>query len=334
MKTTIKDVAKEANVSVMTVSRVINKKEYIAPGTKEKVLKAIRKLHYRPNKVARSLVVRKTNFIGLIVPDIANPFFGNLAKGAEGLARKRGYSLILGDTEGKVENEKEYIEGMRGSMCEGIILVAPRIEDSLILELNDIIPLVLVDRSIASDKILQVWIDNAGGASQAVEHLIQLGHRRIGFLTGPQDVLNSFRRQEGYQRALEHHRIPFDPELIVIGDFYLETGYENFDTFFKVKPPPTAIFASNDLMALGLIQRAKEKGVDIPGDLSIVGFDDIFLASMVDPPLTTVRHPTVEMGIEAIGRFLDRLDDIENSPGKKPLDNRLIVRGSTKAIRE
>jgi len=333
MKSTIKDVAKEAHVSIMTVSRVINKKEYIASATREKVLKAVRKLHYRPNRVARSLVVQKTNFIGLIVPDIANPFFGDLAKGAERLAREKGYNLILGDTDGKVENEKEYIEAMRANMCDGIILVAPRIEDTVILELNDTIPLVLVDRSIKSDKILQVWIDNEGAACKAVEHLIELEHRRIGFLTGPKNVQNSLRREEGYKRALKKHGITFDPELVVIGDFYFKTGYEKFDTFFKLKPRPTAIFASNDLMALGLINRAKERGIDIPGDLSIVGFDDIFLASMIDPPLTTVLHPTVEMGIKAIDRFLNRLDDIEKEEEKSYLVNRLIIRGSTKSLR-
>lgn len=334
MKATIKDVAKEAGVSVMTVSRVINRREYIAPVTKEKVLRVVKKLNYMPNKVARSLVVKKTNFIGLLVPDIANPFFGDLVKGAEGIARKRGYGLILGDTEGKVENEKEYIEALHGSICDGIILVAPRIDDSLILELNEIIPIVLVDRSIDSDRILQVWIDNVDGAFQAVEHLIKLGHRRIGFLTGPQDVQNSFRREEGYRRALKKHQIPFDRDLVVIGDFYLETGQKKLDTFFSIKPRPTAIFASNDLMALGLMQRAKERGLKIPNDLSIVGFDDIFLASMTDPPLTTVCHPTVEMGIKAIGRFLDRLDDIEDSPLNTNLANYLIIRESTQSIIE
>ena len=332
MKATIKDVARVAHVSIMTVSRVINKKGYVAPSTKETVLKAIKKLHYTPNKVARSLVVKKTNFIGIIVPDISNPFFSNLVKGAERLAREKGYNLILGDTNGKVENEKEYIEGMRRNMCDGIILVAPRIEDSVILELNDIIPLVLVDRSIINGDILQVWIDNTEGAFQAVEHLIKLGHRRIGFLTGPQDVQNSHRREEGYKRALEYYQIPFDPNLVVIGDFYFETGYREFDTFFSLSPRPTAIFASNDLMALGLIKRAKELGIKVPDDLSIVGFDDIFLASMVDPPLTTVYHPTVEMGIEAIGRFLNRLDDIEGPEKRKYLKNRLIVRCSTKSL--
>ena len=318
----------------MTVSRVMNKREHIAPATKEKVLRIVKKLNYRPNKVARSLVGKKTNFIGLLVPDIANPFFGELVKGADGLARKRGYSLILGDTEGKVENEKEYIEALHGSMCDGIILVAPRIDDSLILELNEIIPLVLVDRSIDSDRILQVWIDNADGAFQAVEHLIKLGHRRIGFLTGPQNVQNSFRREEGYRRALEKNQIPFDRELVVIGDFYLETGHKKLDIFLSIKPRPTAIFASNDLMAFGLIQRAKERGLKIPKDLSIIGFDDIFMASMTDPPLTTVCHGTVEVGIKAIGRFLDRLDDIENSQLNTNLANHLIIRGSTQSIIE
>lgn len=329
MGVTIKDVAKAAGVSVMTVSRVINKKEYIAQATRDRVLKAIKDLHYKPNIVARSLVAKKTDFIGLIVPDIGNPFFADLVKGAESLARERGYSLILGDTEGKNDNEKAYIDAMRGRMCDGIIMVAPRIEDDLILKLNEVLPLVLVDRYIESDRILQVWIDNADGAFRAVEHLIQLGHRRIGFIAGPQNVQNSFRREEGYRRALTKYGIEINTDLMQVGDFYFDTGSRMFDLFMERIDPPTAIFASNDLMALGVIKRAKERGLSIPGDLSVVGFDDIFLAAMIDPPLTTVRHPTIEMGMEAIEQFIDLLDDRDREYQKSTLENKLIIRKST-----
>lgn len=329
MRSTIKDVAREAEVSTMTVSRVINKKEYIAPVTREKVLAAIEKLNYQLNTVARSLVAKKTDFIGLLVPDIGNPFFADLVKGAEGLARKRGYSLILGDTEGKIENEETYIDAMQGRMCDGIIMVAPRIDESRILKLNEILPLVLVDRYINSDAVMQIWIDNTKGAFKAVEHLIELGHRRIGFISGPLNVQNSFRREKGYRDALSQYGIDFDLSLELIGDFYFETGYRLLDHFIDMDNPPTAIFASNDLMALGLIKKAKERGLDIPADLSVVGFDDIFLASMIDPPLTTVRHPTIEMGIEAIEKFMDMLDEKESQYSENTLENRLIVRKST-----
>lgn len=332
MAVTMKDVAKEAGVSVMTVSRVINNKEYIALETKNKVESALKRLNYKPNINARTLVTKKTDFLGLIVPDISNPFFGDLVKAAENLARKRGYSVILGDGGGDPQAEEEYIEAFRGRMCDAIILIAPRVKDEVIRELNSTIPLVLVDRQIPDDDIIQVTVDNKFGAFSAVEYLIQLGHKRIGFIMGPQNVPNAYLRRDGYIEALKKHDIEIDNRLIVQGDFNRETGVEAFKVFNTLKDRPTAVFGSNDLMAMGFIQKAKDEGYAIPDDFSVVGFDDIFLSELMEPPLTTVKYPIVEMGLAAIQDLLNSLESKETAYLKSKLKHTLIIRKSTKQL--
>ena len=333
MAVTMKDVAKKAGVSVMTVSRVINKKEYIAVETRERVESALKELNYKPNINARTLVTKKTDFLGLIVPDIANPFFGDLVKAAEKIARERGYSVILGDSGGIPEAEEEYIEAFRGRMCDAIILIAPRVSDEVIREVNSTIPLVLVDRHMPDDDIIQVTVDNKFGAFSAVEHLISLGHRRIGFIMGPANVPNAYRRKAGYVEALKKSGIEIDEELIVQGDFDRETGARAFEVFNKLKNRPTAVFGSNDLMAFGFIEKAKEARLSIPKDYSVVGFDDIFLCALMEPPMTTVRYPIVEMGIVAIQDLLNSLESKETARLKAKLKHTLIIRQSTARLK-
>jgi len=330
MRTTLKDVAREADVSVMTVSRVIHKKEYIASETREKVEAALKRLKYNPNMNARTLVTKKADFLGLIVPDISNPFFGDLVKAGEGLARKRGYSVILGDSGGDPEVEKSYINAFRSRMCDAIILIAPRVDDMLIRELNKMVPLVLVDRQMPDTDIIQVSLENKDGAFSAVEHLIGLGHKKIAFIKGPENVPNTHRREAGYTEALEKSGIPYDPLYTFQGDFTRETGVLAFDAFATLPEMPSAVFGSNDLMAFGFIQRAREKGYSIPEDFSVVGFDDIYLSALIDPPLTTVKYPIVEMGIEAIRKLFDSLESKASFTMNEQLRHKLIIRKSTK----
>ena len=332
MGATIKDVAKEAGVSLMTVSRVINNKEHIASATREKVQAAIKKLNYMPNLSARNLVLQKADFLGLVVPDISNPFFGDLVKASEKIAKDRGYSVILGDSDGDVTAETEYIEAFRGRMCEAIILVAPRVEDSVLQELNSKIPLILVDRKIDDEEIIQVYLDNAAGAYSAVKHLLDLGHRRIGFVMGPENVPNSHRRKAGYIDALKEYGLEFDSELEFQGEFKVETGKEAFEKFVTMEDPPTAVFNSNDLMAFGFVIAARDAGYSIPEDFSVVGFDDIFLSSLMEPALTTVRYPFVEMGTQAINMLLDSFDTNRKVTMNENLKHELIIRKSTRRI--
>jgi len=331
-RATIRDVAKKSNVSLMTVSRVVNKKGNVSKATAAKVLKAIRELNYKPNITARSLAAKKSDFIAIIVPDISNPFFSEMMKGAEDFARENGYNIFLGDTEGKVELEKEYIDAAINRMADGIVLVAPRLENNLICEINDNIPLVIVDRSINKNDIPQIYIDNLRGAMSAVEHLINLNHKNIAFLSGPKDVQDSLQREKGYIMALKKHNIPVNPKLMLISDFSFEGGRDAFEKFFSNYPKPTAIFASNDIMAFGLIQRAHEMNVKVPKDVSIVGFDDILLSSLINPPLTTVRHPMLKMGIKAVELLVNKLNNKLDTKISFLLENTLIVRKSTRRI--
>jgi DNA-binding LacI/PurR family transcriptional regulator len=325
---TLKDVAREAGVSHMTVSRVINEKGNIAESTRARVLTAIEKLNYKPNSVARSLVMKKTKLIGMIVPDINNPFFSAMVRGTEKLAHENNYNIILGDTEGSVQNEKSYMDLMVERMVDGVVLAAPRTEDAKLLEYNRMVPLVIVDRHFKHNAITHVWADDVDGACQAMEYLVSLGHRRIGFIAGPQNVQVSLMREEGYKRSLTTHGIPQDPNLVVHGDYLFESGYKSFDQFFRLSSPPSAIFSSNDIMALGFLKQAKEKNIRVPQDISIVGFDNIELSSLISPPLTTVHHPIVEMGNKGVQLLLSRISKNRDGVGEIRLKNELVVRDS------
>ena len=316
----------------MTVSRVINNKGFTSVKTREKVLKAIEEIDYRPNILARSLVTKESRFITIVIPDISNPFFSEMVKEAEDIARRNKYIILLGDTEGRKEIEKEYSEAAINRMSDGIILIAPRMENKLIDKINDRVPLVLVDRPDASQDIAQINIDNFEGALLAVEHLIGLNHKRIGFLSGTRDVTAGLQREEGYIETLKKYNIDIQSKLIVKGDWTFKSGRDALDKFTGNNHMPTAIFASNDLMALGLIQRAQEKGIRVPEDLSIIGFDDILMAVLVNPSLTTVRQPRLEMGKVAIELLINKLQKKSDIKNNIILKNKLIIRNSTGGI--
>lgn len=330
---TLRDVAREAGVSTMTVSRVINNKEHISAETRERVLSICSRLGYRPNHFARSLVTQKTGFFGIIVPDISNPFFGDLVRAAESVARSRGFSTLLGDTGGDINVEGNYIEAFRNRLCDAVVLVAPRIGDDLIRSINREVPLVLVDRQIDDLDVVTVALDNRRGAAGAVEHLLSLGHRRIGFIKGPENVPNAHLRYRGWHDALTAVGTDAGNELVFQGEFDRETGAAAFAAFSKLTDPVTAVFASNDLMAYGFVQAARASGLSVPENISVVGFDDIFLSELMYPPLTTVRYPIVEMGTAAIERLLDSVDASDSgreAQDRAPmLQHELIIRGST-----
>ncbi len=316
----------------MTVSRVINNKGFTSVETKKKVLEAIKELDYKPNILARSLVTKESRFITIVLPDIANPFFPEMVKEAEDIARRNKYIILLGDTEGRKEIEKEYSEAAINRMSDGIILVAPRMDDESIIKINDKIPMVLVDRPIECKDIAQINIDNFTGAVLAMEHLIGLGHKQIGFLSGSRDIPASLEREKGYVKTLKKYDMTSQNKLIIEGDWSFKSGRDAFDNFFSSQPVPTAIFASNDLMALGLIQRAQEMNIKIPKDLSIVGFDDILMAALVNPPLTTVRQPRLKMGKIAIELLINKLQKKLDIKNNILLKNKLIIRNSTGEI--
>ena len=333
MRITIKDVAREAGVSHMTVSRVINKKTNISEKTRFRVLEAIRKLGYKPNTIARSLVMKETRLIGMIVPDIDNPFFSAMVRGTEKLTCDNEYNTILGDTGGLVKNEERYLDLMVQRMVDGVVLAAPRMDESLLERYREMIPIVVLDRHMENTGITHVWANNVEGVQLGMDHLIELGHRRIGFITGPQNVQVSLMREEGYRKSLQNHGIPFNSEIVLQGDYLFDSGYRSLDKFFSLPYPPTGIFCSNDIMALGLLKRAKEKNIRIPEDLSVVGFDNIGLASLISPPLTTVHHPIIEMGKTGITLLLNRIMNNLNEVDEVRMKNDLVVRESTRRPR-
>jgi DNA-binding LacI/PurR family transcriptional regulator len=331
MSTTIIDIAERAGVSTMTVSRVVNNSGYVAEKTRKRVEAAIRELNYRPNLMARSLINRKSSFVYVIVPDISNPFYADLTKGMEFVAHRAGYNIILSNAHWKEEQELAHIEAARGRMAEGVILVLPVLSEKKILECSRAIPLVVVDKHVRSRHIDNIYIRQETGAASAVNHLLELGHRRIAFLAGSSRIYNATARRHGYQQALQDYGIPFDPALVLPGDFSFESGEKAFERMLLLSPDrrPTALFAASDLMALGFMRSALRHGIRIPNDFSIVGFDDISLSSMTNPPLTTVRHPFIKMGEEAMRHVLHKLNSDGDYTVSDEMVNTLIVRETT-----
>lgn len=330
MSVTIVDIADKAGVSTMTVSRVINNSGYVSEKTRARVEAVIKELNYRPNLMARGLINRKSTFVYVIVPDISNPFYADLTKGVEHVAHAAGYSIILSNAYWQQESEISHIEAARGRMAEGVILVLPTLSEQKILELSLTIPMVVVDKFIRTPKIDSIYIEQETGARQAVEHLISLGHRRIAFLSGLQ-IHNNASRRRGYEQALGLHNIVVRKELIFSGNFTFDSGVVAFEKMLELPPQkrPTALFAASDLMALGFVRSAFSHGYDIPGDLSVVGFDDITISSVTNPALTTVRHPFIKMGEAAMIHLLGKLSPSEQSSAPPKLQNTLIVRETT-----
>ena len=332
MGITIKDVAIEAGVSVMTVSRVVNAKDNISPETRARVQKAIDKLGYRPNKIARMLVGSRSSLIYIIVPDIANPFFMDIVKGCERAALSCDYNVILGDSDGHSDIELKYIEEALLRKADGIVLIAPRCDVTVIEELSEQINIVIIDRELDCKNVIQLYTDNRTGAEMAVEYLVEMGHEKIALISGPEGVFNSRMRTDGYNAVLKKNNIPPDPELTVKGDFSFESGCEAFRYLNKAGKDYTAIFASNDLMALGFIQTAQGAGKSIPGDISVVGFDDISFSALSFPALTTVNHPLQTMGEKSVAQLIKKITGSEEGYYVEILKGSLVVRDSVKKI--
>jgi LacI family transcriptional regulator len=326
----MRDVAERAGVSVTTVSHVINETRPVSDELRQRVLAAIDELGYQPNVLARSLRRGETHTIGMIVPDSANPFFAELARGIEDTSFEHGYNLILCNSDGDLDKELIYADVLTEKQVDGILFVAAGLSTDHIRALQERrIPVVIVDREIPDVSVDQVLTDNAGGGWLATRHLLELGHRCIGCITGPSDVTPSAERVIGYRQALSEGGIPVDEVLIVKGDFQYESGYRAARQLLARDDPPTAIFACNDLMAVGAISAAVEMGRQVPVNLSVVGFDDVRLASFANPPLTTIVQPKYEMGVLATTMLLERMRNHDIPPRRRLLDTSLLIRQST-----
>jgi LacI family transcriptional regulator len=328
----MRDVAERAGVSITTVSHVINETRPVSDELRSRVLAAIDDLGYQPNVLARSLRRGKTHTIGMIVPDSANPFFAEVARGVEDTSFEQRYSVILCNSDGDLDKELFYTNVLVEKQVDGIIFVAAGGSAERIRDLQARrIPLVVVDRDVPDVAVDSVLTDNARGGELATRHLIELGHRRIGCVAGPSDVTPSAERITGYRDALRAASVSVDEALIVRGDFQYESGYRATQQLLSMNDPPTAVFACNDLMAVGAVSAALELGREVPRDLSVVGFDDVRLASFVNPPLTTIVQPKYEMGVLAAKMLVERMHDLDMPPRREKLDTSLLIRQSTAA---
>jgi DNA-binding LacI/PurR family transcriptional regulator len=327
---TVKDVAEKAGVSTATVSRVVSGGENVSQHLIAQVKQAIVELNYRPSRVARNLRVRKANTVGLIVSDIQNPFFTSIMRGIQDTLQVEGIVLLAANSDEDVEQERIHLETLLAEDVAGIIL-APASSDSCTYAdiLAEGIGIVVIDRNPKNLKVDSVLVDNVSGARAATEHLISLGHERIGIITGPKHISTSQLRLEGYQSALQDAGIPFDPSLVGMGNFRQEGGYQVMQALCSLMNPPTAVFSSNNVMTLGALQAIHEKCLRIPSDIALVSFDDMPWAASLHPPLTAVAQPTYEIGTAAARLLLDRVKEPDRPTRKIILESQLIIRGST-----
>ncbi|EIJ78118.1 transcriptional repressor, lacI family protein [Bacillus methanolicus PB1] len=325
----IVDVAKLANVSTATVSRVLSNSGTVSKETTEKVMEAIEKLNYQPNILARQLRKLETKTILVVVPDITNTFFSKILRGIEEVAAKNGYQVLLGDTGNNLEREKEFLNILRQKKADGLILLTARIDQNSIEEIANEFPVVLACEYIEGSQIPTVSIDNISSARKATEHLILLGHKRIGFISGPLNVVLSRDRLKGFHQAIAQHGIAAEPYLIQEGDFSYESGFNLMMKFLALEQPPTAVFAANDEMAIGAMKAIKSKGLRVPDDISVVGFDDIKFASIVEPALTTIAQPMFDIGMKAMELLLKLIHKDPLEKNQYILEDKLIIRDSS-----
>ncbi len=331
---TIRDVARRARVSHQTVSRVINGQENVTAATRERVLDAIRELEYVPSAVARSLSSNRTHTLGMVTTDVSDHFFSEAVAGAEAEARKRGYFLIIGSIEeGSEDDERTYLRLMLERRVEGLIVAMPRLrlaEDDLLADAVARIPTVLVASDIELAGADHVDIDNRRGGQEATAYLAAQKHRIIATITGPLDWPSARARLDGYRDALRDAGISADRALVEpCVDWGLDSGRRAADRLLESAPKLTAIFAQSDLLALGAIAALRARGMRVPEDVSVVGFDDIPVSSAFDPPLTTVRQPMREVGELAARLIGDRAASARKTKGTRhTLRAPLVIRGS------
>jgi len=305
---TIYDVAREASVSMATVSRVVNNNPNVKPQTRKKVFEAIERLGYRPNAVARGLASKKTTTVGVVIPDISNAIFAEVARGIEDIANMYHYNIILCNADKKKDKEIRVINTLLEKQVDGLLFMGGAVtEDHIQAFKTSSVPIVLCATTEEGDTYPSVDIDHIGAAEDAVSTLIQNGHRHIAMISGTlQDPSNGYARFQGYKNALEKAGISFNEDLVRIGNYRYESGLEVTQHFLDLQDRPTAIFAANDEMAIGAIHAIQDKGLRVPEDVSIISVDNVRMASMVRPLLSTVAQPMYDIGAVSM-RLLTKL---------------------------
>lgn len=325
----IYDVARESKVSVFTVSAVINNKSHVGRKLRARVEEAIRKLNYRPNLIARSLAQQRTHTIGMIVPDIANPFFPMVVRGAEDAAQRHGYNLLLCNSDDTLDKEESQIELLLSKRVDGILLTkaAGEFRPGLRQMIQEVkTPFVLVMRTYPKLTKDAVISDDYQGAYDAVCHLARAGRRRIALVSGPLKVSNALARWQGFHDALQAQGLPFDEKLVIEGDYRMESGYRAGHALFSRQPE--GIYVANHLMTIGLLKAAEEMGLRCPEDFGLVSFDDYPWLGVFHPRLTTVELPKHQLGGEAVELLIERIGGSKKKAVVRKLQPELRIRES------
>ncbi|EGQ8014180.1 substrate-binding domain-containing protein [Vibrio cholerae] len=331
---TMKDIARLAGVSTSTVSHVINKSRFVSDEIAERVNNAAQQLNYAPSALARSLKMNRTKTIGMLVTTSTNPFFGEVVKGVERSCYHQGYNLILCNTEGDNQRMKASINTLLQKRVDGLLLMCSTLEGERldVFDRYPDIPIVVMDWGpilFASDKIQD---NSLQGGYMAAKHLIECGHKEIGCITGPLIRHQAQMRYEGYKRALAEAGIAINPDWIVESDFECEGGYQAFEKLYERGKLPSALFVCNDMMAMGVIQAANQRGLRIPDDLSLSGYDDVHIAKFMTPALTTIHQPKYRLGKAAVDTLLYRLENPDTTAQVVQLEPTLVVRNSVRKL--
>jgi LacI family transcriptional regulator len=326
---TIREVAKEAGVSVATISRYLNSSGYIGKETEVKIKKVMERLNYKPNEIARGLAKQKTNSIALFIPDITNPFFPELVVAIEEIAKSKGYSIILVNTDKVDLQNNNFWRTFQNRYVDGFILASFQFGEETMAELQGLdIPFVKIDRAADSDSTNSIGINNYRGAQLATEHLIELGCRKIAHITGPLTSNPVFERKKGYIDTVQKH-FPEQEVLLYEGDFSLEDGMRITKQICEEHSDIDAIFLGNDLMALGSLKQLKLLGRKVPQDIAIIGFDGIKLTEMVEPEISTIQQPIYDIGVTATNKLIHMIENTSSDSMNLELEVELIKRGST-----
>jgi len=325
----IKDIARAAKVSHSTVSRALHNNTLVNRETAERIRQIAREMGYRPSAVARSLVTKKTKTIGVVVTTIADPFIAEVVSGIEEVANDHGYSVFLANSNADPDREVKVVHSFHERRVDGILVTASRVGALYIPLLAQLkVPIVLINNQHLGEFVHSVMIDNVAASREATQHLIRLGHRRIAYIGDRFGFQSNTERFAGYRQALDMADLPFLPELVAHGDGKAEGGRQAMENLLVLPAPPTAVFCYNDMSALGALRVIQARGGRVPEDLSLVGFDDLFVASYTHPPLTTIRQPMRPMGRMAMEILLKLFSGV-NSKNNIKVQGELIVREST-----
>jgi LacI family transcriptional regulator len=328
---TLLDVARKAGVSASTVSRILNGTARVSDDKRLAVLAAIEQMHFAPNQMAQGLKKGRSMTVGIVVQDISSPFFDETLRGVDDGLKGTGYASVIVSGHWNAEEEADRIRLLLARKVDGIILLSGRISDATVLQFANQRPIVSTGRDIATKSAIGYKLDNEYGAYLAVRHLVELGHRRIAFIAGPGNNMDAAERLNGYTRALNEAAIEVDTKLIVDGDFHEASGMLATNRLFDTRQQFTAIFAANDLSAYGARLCLYRKGIRVPDDISLVGFDDLPGSAYTTPPLTTVRQPLYEIGRVATESLLHLINGGSAQGSIPPLE--LVVRETTRRLR-